>query len=121
MNRLFQLWQLTMALYREILREPGVLFWGIIFPILMSLGLGVAFTKKSDVIRKVAIISPAINPPETDSSSVLLTFLENNAEEATSDEKESYDWKLVMKDEKLGNSVFLFYELAHLRSGSGNY
>ena len=111
MNRLFQLWQLTMALYREILREPGVLFWGIIFPILMSLGLGVAFTKKSDVIRKVAIISPAINPPKTDSSSVLLTFLENNAEEATSEEKESYDWKLVMKDEKLGNSIFLFYKM----------
>ena len=111
MNRLFQLWQLTMALYREILREPGVLFWGIIFPILMSLGLGVAFTKKSDVIRKVAIISPALNPPKTDSSSVLLTFLENNAEEATSEEKESYDWKLVMKDEKLGNSIFLFYKM----------
>lgn len=111
MNRLFQLWQLTMALFREILREPGVLFWGIIFPILMSLGLGIAFTKKADVIRKTAIISPAINQAKTDSSSVLLTFLENNAEKTASDAKESYDWKLVMKDEKLGNSIFLFYEM----------
>jgi len=49
MNRWFrfnQLWQLTSALFREIIREPGVLFWGILFPILMSLGLGLAFTKK---------------------------------------------------------------------------
>ena len=60
MNRLFrfnQLWQLTVALFLEIMREPGVLFWGILFPILMSLGLGLAFTKKADVIRKVAIIN----------------------------------------------------------------
>ena len=109
--RLFQLWQLTIALFREIIREPGVLFWGILFPILMSLGLGIAFTKKADVIRKAAIISSATIPAETDSSSVLITFLENNGEGKPSGEKESYDWKLVMKDEKLGNSIFLFYEM----------
>jgi ABC-2 type transport system permease protein len=59
MNNMFrfrQLWRLTVALFREIIREPGVLFWGILFPILMSLGLGLAFTKKADVIRKVAVI-----------------------------------------------------------------
>jgi hypothetical protein len=52
-----QLWHLTVAFFREIIREPGVLFWGIIFPILMSLGLGLAFTRKGDVIRKVAVIT----------------------------------------------------------------
>ena len=60
MNRvvkLNQLWQLTAALFREIIREPGVLFWGILFPILMSLGLGLAFTKKTDVVRKIAVIN----------------------------------------------------------------
>ncbi len=58
MNRIFrlnQLWRLTLALFHEITREPGVLFWGILFPILMSLGLGLAFTKKADVVRKVAV------------------------------------------------------------------
>jgi hypothetical protein len=54
--RLKQLRYLTLSLFREIIREPGVLFWGILFPILMSLGLGVAFTKKMDVTRKVAVI-----------------------------------------------------------------
>ncbi len=60
--RFKQLWQLISALFREIIREPGVLFWGILFPILMSLGLGLAFTKKTDVIRKVAIINLSENP-----------------------------------------------------------
>ena len=52
-----QLGQLIPTFFREIIREPGILFWGILFPILMSLGLGIAFTKKGDVIRKVAVIS----------------------------------------------------------------
>ena len=54
--RLNQLWQLILALFRELIREPGVLFWGIAFPILMSLGLGMAFTTKSDTLRKIAVI-----------------------------------------------------------------
>ena len=59
MNKIFrlnQLWHLTSALFHEIIREPGVLFWGILFPILMSLGLGLAFTKKADAVRKVAVM-----------------------------------------------------------------
>jgi ABC-type multidrug transport system permease subunit len=109
--RLYQLWQLTSALFREIIREPGVLFWGILFPILMSLGLGIAFTKKADVIRKVAVILPAEKPELKDSSSVLSTFLEKNCERNNSTSKDAYQWKLVLKDNKLGNSVFFFYEM----------
>ena len=61
-----QLLQLANALSKEILREPGVLFWGILFPILMSIGLGIAFTKKTDVLRKVAVImNPDHNPGDT--------------------------------------------------------
>ena len=37
-----QLSQLLSAHIKELMREPGVLFWGIVFPILMALGLGVA-------------------------------------------------------------------------------
>lgn len=61
-----QLLQLANALSKEILREPGVLFWGILFPILMSIGLGIAFTKKTDILRKVAVImNPDHNPGDT--------------------------------------------------------
>jgi len=74
MNRfsgLKQLWLLIISLFREIIREPGVLFWGILFPILMSLGLGLAFTKKADVTRKVAIITRSDGSSDLSGNSVL--------------------------------------------------
>jgi ABC-2 type transport system permease protein len=114
MNRLFrlsQLWQLITALFREIIREPGVLFWGILFPILMSLGLGLAFTKKADVIRKVAVIDPmGISAADTGDGAVA-EFLAGRCEKNISPDKETWRWKYVIKDEKLGNSIFLFYNM----------
>jgi ABC-2 type transport system permease protein len=114
MNRLIrfkQLWQLISALFLEIVREPGVLFWGILFPILMSLGLGLAFTKKADVIRKVAVIN--INESLTSGSenSVVAGFLQKNCEKNVSGKPDSWQWKYTIRDEKLGNSVFLFYKM----------
>jgi len=109
--RLYQLWQLISALFREIIREPGVLFWGILFPILMSLGLGVAFTKKADVIRKVAVIFPADKSEIKDNASILINFLEINCERNKISDRDSYRWKLILKDDKLGNSVFFFYDM----------
>jgi ABC-2 type transport system permease protein len=114
MNRWFrfnQLWQLTSALFREIIREPGVLFWGILFPILMSLGLGLAFTKKADVIRKVAIINYTDRSGTGSDNTVLADFLQKNCEKNLPEEKEAWQWKYVIKDEKLGNSIFLFYNM----------
>jgi len=114
MNRLVrfnQLWQLISALFREIIREPGVLFWGILFPILMSLGLGLAFTKKSDVIRKVAIINISDNSPIGSESSLVAGFLQNNCTKNGLTGSATWQWKYTIKDEKLGNSVFLFYNM----------
>ncbi|HPS63451.1 MAG TPA: hypothetical protein PLK82_10345, partial [Bacteroidales bacterium] len=49
--------QLFLAHIRELIREPGVIFWGIVFPILMSLGLGVAFTQKKEVVSRIAVVA----------------------------------------------------------------
>lgn len=114
MNRWFrfnQLWQLIIALFREIIREPGVLFWGILFPILISLGLGLAFTKKADVIRKVAIINNIEKSGTGSDNTVAADFLQKNCEKNPSEEKGTWQWKYIIKDEKLGNSIFLFYEM----------
>jgi ABC-2 type transport system permease protein len=114
MNRWFrfnQLWQLIIALFREIIREPGVLFWGILFPILMSLGLGLAFTKKADVTRKVVIISNSENPIEGTENTNLTDFLKMKCEKNMSGEKGVWGWKYIIKDEKLGNTIFLFYDM----------
>jgi ABC-2 type transport system permease protein len=84
--------------------------------ILMSLGLGIAFTKKADVVRKVAVIRPAETQIVSDSSSALFTFLEKSCEKNSSAVKDGYKWKLVLKDDKLGNSIFFFYEMEWQRS-----
>jgi ABC-type multidrug transport system permease subunit len=104
--RINQLRQLTSALFHEIIREPGVLFWGIVFPILMSLGLGLAFTKKADVIRKVAVIESSVNV-----TSALSEFFEKKSEKNINGKPDDFRWRYTMRDEKLGNSVFLFYSL----------
>ena len=109
--RFKQLWQLISALFLEIIREPGVLFWGILFPILMSLGLGLAFTKKADVIRKVAIINISERSQAGSENSIVAGFLKTRCEKNVSLEKDSWHWKFIIKDEKLGNSVFLFYNM----------
>ena len=114
MNRLVrfkQLWQLISALFREIIREPGVLFWGILFPILMSLGLGLAFTKKADVIRKVAVINITERSVVESENSIVSGFLQNNCEKNVIRESDTWQWKYIIRDEKLGNSVFLFYNM----------
>ena len=109
--RFKQLWQLISALFLEIIREPGVLFWGILFPILMSLGLGLAFTKKADVIRKVAIINISEKSQAGSENSIVAGFLKTRCEKNVSLEKDLWHWKFIIKDEKLGNSVFLFYNM----------
>jgi ABC-type multidrug transport system permease subunit len=109
--RFNQLRQLISALFLEIIREPGVLFWGILFPILMSLGLGLAFTKKSDVLRKVAVIKVAETSSSIHGNSVISSFLENNCEKNNASGSDNWKWKYTIKDEKLGNSIFQFYDL----------
>ena len=72
-----QLWQLIRANTLEKIREPGVLFWGIGFPILMSIGLGLAFTRKPESVRHVALISA-----------------------------DTGSYSIILKDDKLGNTTF---------------
>ena len=35
----------------------------------------------------------------------------NSCERNSSQEKEEWKWKYIIKDEKLGNSIFLFYNM----------
>jgi ABC-type multidrug transport system permease subunit len=107
--RLNQLWQLISALFHEIVREPGVIFWGILFPILMSLGLGLAFTRKSEEIHNIGVVK-SLGGHEIGTSDLSI-FLETKCSEPQTDSEDDYKWKYYLKDDKLGNSVFYFYEL----------
>src|SRR5437764_7744333 len=48
---------LLLARMRELKREPEVIFWVFIFPLLLALGLGVAFRKKPADVAPIAIVS----------------------------------------------------------------
>ena len=54
MNKLEEssLYQLTMVRFRLLLREPEAIFWIFIFPILLAVGLGIAFRNRpADVLQ----------------------------------------------------------------------
>jgi ABC-2 type transport system permease protein len=50
--------QLTIVRFLEFMREPEVLFWVFVFPILLAAGLGIAFRNRPAEILKVAVVGP---------------------------------------------------------------
>ncbi|MDR1527048.1 MAG: ABC transporter permease [Dysgonamonadaceae bacterium] len=93
-----QLYQLTLTQFLETIREPEVLFWGIIFPVLISIGLGLAFTQKTE--SKFHVILVETQPTELDS--LLCLYAQPEQIEG----KEIRTWKVP--DDILGNTAFRF-------------
>ena len=52
--------QLTLTRIREFLREPEAVFWALLFPILLTTGLGVAFRNRPVDVLNVGATDPAI-------------------------------------------------------------
>ena len=50
------LWQLTLARFREFLREPDAVFWTFFFPILLAVALGLAFRNRGEDPVYVAVL-----------------------------------------------------------------
>ncbi|HET7751128.1 MAG TPA: ABC transporter permease [Terriglobales bacterium] len=48
---------LLLARMRELKREPEVIFWVFVFPLLLALGLGIAFRNKPADVAPVAVVS----------------------------------------------------------------
>jgi len=49
--------QLLLARLTELKREPEVIFWVFVFPILLALGLGIAFRDKPAEISRVVVVA----------------------------------------------------------------
>ena len=62
MNRLelSSLYQLTMTRFRLTLREPEAIFWIFVFPILLAVGLGIAFRNRPADVLPVAATTPQL-------------------------------------------------------------
>jgi hypothetical protein len=48
--------QLTLVRYREFIRQPEAVFWTFVFPILLAVGLGLAFRSKAPDKPKIGIV-----------------------------------------------------------------
>ncbi len=51
------LWELTKTRLREFVREKGVVFWVFVFPLLMAVGLGLAFRSRPPDVPTVAVVT----------------------------------------------------------------
>jgi hypothetical protein len=56
---LVQLTRVRAAL-AEFTREPEAMFWALIFPVLLSAGLGIAFRNRPPEVLKIAAVTPRI-------------------------------------------------------------
>jgi ABC-type multidrug transport system permease subunit len=52
-------WHLLGARTKELLREPEVIFWIFMFPLLLALGLGIAFRNRPADVSRVVIVAGA--------------------------------------------------------------
>src|SRR5205085_8053030 len=50
--------QLVLVRIREFVREPEAVFWTVLFPILLTCSLGLAFRNQPEAILKVAATPP---------------------------------------------------------------
>src|SRR4051794_17686560 len=51
--------ELTSVRFREFLREPEAVFWTFAFPVLLAIGLGIAFRNKPAEIVHVGVVTGA--------------------------------------------------------------
>src|SRR5277367_5139296 len=64
---LSSLYQLTMVRFRLFLREPEAIFWIFVFPILLAVGLGIAFRNRpADVLQVAATTTQLTQSLATD-------------------------------------------------------
>lgn len=54
--------QLTLARFRGFIREPEAVFWTFVFPILLAVGLGIAFRSRPPARAHVGVIAAAPAP-----------------------------------------------------------
>lgn len=95
-----EIWQLIIIHFKELIREPGVLFWGVGFPILMAWGLGIAFTGEKETKKNIAVVDFGDN-------GILSRFLSENA---STEVNKSGDiiYSIAINDPVFGKNFFRF-------------
>ena len=92
---------------KTLMREPAVLFWGIVFPLMMALGLGLAFTQKLDTVHRIAVINKAGNS-SIDPLNRFEVFLKERTTKIKDSVTNKDEYKISVADKKLGSNTYLF-------------
>lgn len=61
--------ELTLARFREFIREPEAVFWVFIFPLLLTTGLGIAFRSRGIEVQVVGVMAPSASSGSASSGS----------------------------------------------------
>ncbi|MBS3732616.1 MAG: ABC transporter permease [Desulfobacterales bacterium] len=101
-----QFFHLIAAHAKEIIREPAVIFWGIIFPMLISLGLGLSFTQTRDVVHHVGVISDSADAGRNDSK--IHAFLREHGQKVSEPAGHAPKYRLTVENPQLGDTTFVF-------------
>lgn len=104
--RYYQLCHLIVAHFKELIREPAVIFWGIVFPMLISLGLGMAFTQKGGIEHHIGLIVSQETSENGDLQ--IREFLGRHAERIANSENQVRKYRLVIENPKMGDTTFVF-------------
>src|SRR5690242_4225631 len=51
--------QLSSVRFKEFIREPEALFWTFAFPIILAIGLGIAFRNRPPEVVHIAVVGPS--------------------------------------------------------------
>ena len=65
--------QLTLVRFREFIRQPEAVFWTFVFPILLAVGLGLAFRSKAPDRPKIGVV------PSTSSPTILASLKKDSS------------------------------------------
>ncbi len=93
--------QLILIRFKEFIREPGIIFWSLIFPISMAWVLGIAFNKQNELVQDVAVVQQA-GTQNADLKAFLV-----NAENSTGEQGQKA-LRRTLENNKLGKTIYNF-------------
>ncbi|MFO8111631.1 MAG: ABC transporter permease [Desulfosalsimonadaceae bacterium] len=105
-----QFLHLTLAHLKEVTRQPAILFWGIIFPILLSIGLGMAFTRAAETEHHIGFTNADESGSAPRAPDVIEALFSSSMRDPdhTLGILDETSFMLTVRDDMLGDTLYIF-------------